>query len=259
MVTAAGCSQLWSPPSSQASPSVQRSLPAIQQLPATPVPSLASSDKLPSLLEGILTPVPESVDIAKQVIPDKAGEPVIISTPTAYSQSGTSYGAVATATPRPQSGPGTTASTPVQPSATPLATPVSSGIPSLVMRPSVSALGVGQETDIQVLLTSAPTGVSGFILDMEIVNPGVAEIVTGVFPNFSLGTSSTLPDASARLQAVDLSQDVNPSPDEVTLANIGVRGLYAGTTEIRIVIVRVDDDNGLPVDPEVQSITLTVQ
>ena len=250
MVTTAGCSQLWSPPSSQASTPVQRSLPVAQQRVASPAAHLQSGGELSPLFKSILTPNPAVAEYGtSQVGPAESQAPL------------GGGGDSATATPPPptsNAGPSY-----LDPTASSVPLPVSAGAtelpPKLVLDADAINFGVGQDVTVRLLLTSAPTGVSGFILNVEIADAKVAEILSATFPSFGLATASTLPAASTKLQAVDLSQLVNPTSDKVLLATVKVRGIAPGTTDLRVVVTRVDDDDGQPVNPPAPPITLTVQ
>lgn len=251
MVTAAGCSQMWSPPQGQEPMTTARSLPVPAETSALDAPHLKVGSVLSPLIKNMLTPHPSALEAAglpsSPVVqaPAISGGPIAEATVTG---SGIQLAETATATP-----------TTGVPTATPLPQPAPQGPPTLLLDVANSNTGVGQEVEIQLLLSSAPTGISGFILDLEISDPQIAEIVSGTFPSFGLATVSTLPAASAKMQAVDLSQIANPTSDEVLLATVKVKGKARGSTEIRVIITRVDDDDGQPVDPPTQPIMLTVQ
>ncbi|MCI0841961.1 MAG: hypothetical protein J4N64_09305, partial [Chloroflexi bacterium] len=82
---------------------------------------------------------------------------------------------------------------------------------------------------------------------------------SGLVPAFALALPLDVPTFSARMQVADLSQMINPTSDEVLLATVKVRGIAPGTTDLRVVVTRVDDDDGQPVNPPAPPITLTVQ
>ena len=266
MVTAVGCSQLWSPPSSQASTPVQRGLPVPQQRVASPAPHLQSGGELSPLFKSILTPNPAVAEYGtSQVGPAESQAPLggggDSATTTEGRGSASQPPRTTTATPPPP----TSDAGPSYPDATassvplPVSADATELTPKLVLDADAIKFGVGQDVTVRLLLTSAPTGVSGFILNVEIADSKVAEILSATFPSFGLATASTLPAASTKLQAVDLSQLVNPTSDEVLLATVKVRGIAPGTTDLRVVVTRVDDDDGQPVNPPAPPITLTVQ
>ena len=257
LVTAVGCNQLWSPSPGQAPPAVGRGLP-IQQPTVPSAPHLELGSKLSPLFLSILTPNPASTDDSAMLIsatdrePAAGGDDVIPDTRPDQQQ----FSRVPTPAPGHN---GTTASMPAETPVSVSAPAPLGGPPTLILEAANSTVSVGQDVELRLSLSRAPTGLSGFILELQISDPSVAEILSGTIPNFGLATVSALPADSAKIQAVDLSQLVNPTSSEVLLCTFMLKGIVPGTTEVRVLVSRVDDDNGQPLNPIAHPIRLTVQ
>ena len=149
--------------------------------------------------------------------------------------------ATAAPTPTPTSAPGSTA-TPA-PTATPQPTATPSGATLAI---DDDSLAVGQTTLVRITLPNAPTGVAGFVVQISVANPSVAEIAAVNFPNYGLSLNEpvTFPTGSVRSMAVDLQQIIRPGETDFELITVEVRGTGAGSTAITASFDSIDDDNG---------------
>lgn len=108
---------------------------------------------------------------------------------------------------------------------------------------------LGDTVSIDVTVDLLPAGISGFDMDIEIVNPAKA-IITGVnfSPNFALTNENLKVDGSTvRIIGVDLGDFgmVGPGDTNVLLATLRVQGLAEGVTTIQVRSMnRMDDDEG---------------
>jgi hypothetical protein len=105
--------------------------------------------------------------------------------------------------------------------------------------------GVGSITTLNVMLSEAPNGLSGYNITVSLSNSGVAEIISVEFPGWaSLNSNGSLPADSVFLKAADLNNQTKSGATNVLLATLTVRGDAQGSSEVRPIINQIDDDNG---------------
>ena len=116
-------------------------------------------------------------------------------------------------------------------------------------------------TTVGVVLTSAPTGLSGYYLDLTVENPGVARIDSATYPDaFGLTTDPNVGSdgASITLEAADMEDAIEPGATDVTLATVTVTGATPGNVEIAVEPRQFDADDGSAFTPATQTGTVTV-
>lgn len=160
---------------------------------------------------------------------------------------------VDTPTPTPTAVPTRTATPVPTPTASPTPRP---GRPTLDVQ--ASTVAVLDTVSIPIVLSEAPTGVSGFDLDVTLSDPAVARISDIQFPGFGISEHEMLSSARARLRAVDSEDAVESGARNVVLATVGLQGLAQGTTSVTVRILRLDDDRGNAIQPEYTAGTLRV-
>lgn len=111
---------------------------------------------------------------------------------------------------------------------------------------------------VPIVLDNAPTGLSGFVMDVSIDNPAIASIVGVDFPASFLTSQTPPTDSRWRLVAVDLQRLIERGATQATLATLRVQGHDAGTTKVHLQVVKMDDDDGNPMQPRVMPGTVTV-
>jgi len=108
------------------------------------------------------------------------------------------------------------------------------------------------------MLSTAPTGLSGFDIELTLEEGAIAEFVAVDFPDFGLTSAFPLPGDSVRLRAVDLN-DVVPNDSVISLlVSVHVRGTSPGSTAIIPIVHVMDDESGDPIDAAVVQASLTV-
>lgn len=117
----------------------------------------------------------------------------------------------------------------------------------------VNAVGGTATVDL-ILDTAHINGTSGYIIDLAIADPSVAEI-TAVTYNASLGgmTDTTdLPFSTGHIGWVDTGEVLQAPGGEtdLILATLTVRGLSSGSTSLNTDMVLVTDDNGNSMIPQ---------
>ncbi|NOQ48529.1 MAG: hypothetical protein GQ576_05255, partial [Methanococcoides sp.] len=97
--------------------------------------------------------------------------------------------------------------------------------PALSFVPEAVSVIEGQETEIQIMASAFPEGLSGYNLTVVIDNPTVAEIVSIEYPAWvSINNSSSMPGTSIYLKAVDGGSVVQAGAEGVVLATLTVSG-----------------------------------
>jgi len=124
--------------------------------------------------------------------------------------------------------------------------------------PADLTLPPGGTAEVSYVLDSAPSGIAGYMMVLELTNPGVADITAVQFPSWgSLNNVTTLPADRVQLSAVDLELIVGPGATQVPLATITIRGQNAGVTEVRIASIQLTADGGDNIQPSIPSLRVT--
>ncbi|MCM1987633.1 NosD domain-containing protein [Methanococcoides seepicolus] len=119
--------------------------------------------------------------------------------------------------------------------------------PDLSFVPEVASVIEGQETEIQIMASAFPDGLSGYNLTVDIVDPTIAEIVNIEYPAWAtLNESSSMPGTSIYLRVLDGDNIVQAGAEDVVLATLTVSGKEFGSTglTIRLSDEGMDDDSG---------------
>lgn len=123
-----------------------------------------------------------------------------------------------------------------------------------------ATVGPSETTTVRIVLSNAPSGLSGYNLELSVADPEVASIQDATYPeSLGLTTDPRIDNGeSVRLEAADLDGTVQPGASNVTLATVTVRSRAAGETRLSVASIHVDDDDGNRLDPASQPATLTV-
>jgi hypothetical protein len=111
---------------------------------------------------------------------------------------------------------------------------------------------------VHIVLDHAPAGLSGFVMEVSIDNPAIASIVGVDFPASFLTSQTPPADSHWRLVAVDLQRLIERGATQATLATLRVQGQAVGTTKVHLQVVKMDDDDGNPMQPQVMPGSVTV-
>ncbi|AKB30298.1 Chitin binding protein [Methanosarcina siciliae T4/M] len=121
---------------------------------------------------------------------------------------------------------------------------------TLYFDPESSSVSENESTEISVLASNFPAGLSGYNLTVAIDDPAVAEIINIEYPSWALITeNSTLPGTSIYLKAVDGGDTVQVGAADVVLATLTVSGKEKGSANLSIEVDRLDDDSGNVIEP----------
>ena len=109
-------------------------------------------------------------------------------------------------------------------------------------------MGGTATADIELTITD-DRGLSGFIFDVTIENPEVAEIAEVTLPPFGLFLVSDLPSDTANIRALDLAGIIEGSVGDMVIATLTFDLLEAGETNITLSVTSLDDDDGSTLIP----------
>ncbi len=107
-------------------------------------------------------------------------------------------------------------------------------------------------TTVDVVLTNAPDGLSGYYLDVTVDEPDVARIESASYPDrFALTSDPEIgaDGASATLEAADVDGAVQSGSVDVTLVTITVSVLEPGETTLSVEPRQFDADGGAVFSP----------
>ncbi len=121
-----------------------------------------------------------------------------------------------------------------------------------------TVVDLGARATIPITLSSAPKGLAGYRIEVAVADTDVATVEDVTFPEFGLVRRVPSAGPELRLAAADLTRRVEPGAVDATLATLVVVGTRLGTTELRIRVDMMSDDDGGPMTPEAHGATLTV-
>jgi len=119
----------------------------------------------------------------------------------------------------------------------------------------------GGNITLALNLTFAPKGLSGYNVNLSVSNSTVAQIMEVSFPAWASSMNSAGPLPATRdilIKASDVNSLVEIGASEIPLANVTVRGLSHGVTEITLSRTNFDDDDGTDIPHMLVNGTLTV-
>ncbi len=221
---------------------------------ATPTPALAPATATPTAVPPAATPTPMP-RLSPSPAPRRGGSDDS-GQGSGHSGSGREP-AIPTPTPRPF----TPAPTPtlVPPTPTPAqgGTDGGDGTPLLSLTASRTSLAVGETVPVEVVLSEAPTGLSGF--DLTVESASGVEVVQAELPEFGLVSISPVPSRTIRLRAADLNEVVSAGMHQTVLARLYLRGQVSGSAALSIRLTTLDDERGYPVSVRLVSTTVSVR
>ena len=136
---------------------------------------------------------------------------------------------------------------------------ISGSTVSLYFDPESSSVSENESTEISVVASNFPAGLSGYNLTVSIDDPAIAEIVDIEYPSWALITqNSTLPATSIYMKTVDLEDSVKEGAADVVLATLTVSGKEKGSANLSIGVKRLEDDSGDSIEPALLAGTIEV-
>jgi len=93
-----------------------------------------------------------------------------------------------------------------------------------------------------------PKGLSGYEISVYIADPTVAKISEVTLPTWvALYDIVEQTDSKVRVRVADINEKIKPGNSNVELLTLKIVGVSQGTTEIPIVVNKMDDDDGNPI------------
>ncbi len=120
--------------------------------------------------------------------------------------------------------------------------------------------GSGGSTSLNLMLDAAPTGLTGYSINVTIGDPSIARITNVSFPEWALLTDVTpsLPGSAFRLKATDLNSQVQEGATNITLATLLIQGLGEGETPVILTLNLMNDENDNVIHPSLPPGMLSV-
>ncbi|WP_082092987.1 PKD domain-containing protein [Methanosarcina siciliae] len=129
---------------------------------------------------------------------------------------------------------------------------ISGSTVTLYFDPASSSVSENESTEINLVASNFPAGLSGYNLTVAIDDPAIAEIVDIEYPSWALITeNSTLPGTSIYMKTVDLEDSVKEGAADVVLATLTVSGKESGSANLSIGVKRLEEDSGDSIEPEI--------
>lgn len=119
---------------------------------------------------------------------------------------------------------------------------------------------VGQAPkEVNVILDSAPGGLSGYDITLSVSDPSLATIAAASKPGWAtIGTVGSTPAGSIQITGADINDQVQSGAAGVTLGTVAIQALDVGTVTLTITVTALDDDTGTPIEATTQSATITL-
>lgn len=117
-----------------------------------------------------------------------------------------------------------------------------------------------ESTTYVIQMDNAPNGLSGYDMVVTLDNTAVADITGVTYPSWAQMTlNPTMPADTIHIGGVDNNQQIYPgSTGPFTLATITVRGSAAGTSNIVLSALKMDDDAGNAITATLNTGAITV-
>ena len=116
---------------------------------------------------------------------------------------------------------------------------------------------IGEIVSVPLILTQAPDGLAGFLMEFSLSDVSVGSIVSVEFPEYGLTYEAVTDGSQVRFAAADLFQLFEAGATDSTLAFVNIQGMSEGSTMLQLGVVQMDDDNGDPITPQVFDGTFT--
>lgn len=129
--------------------------------------------------------------------------------------------------------------------------------PTLVVEDA--SVGVGERTTVPVKVTSAPRGIAGYSLSVNLTGDSATIVGGSTNGDLKLATANvTNGGTTIRLGGVDLNDAIGNSSGEVQLGTITVRGESNGEASLEVNANGIDTDAGTEMQPATESGTVSV-
>jgi len=131
---------------------------------------------------------------------------------------------------------------------------------TLTISPPGVTLLPGSTVTYELDINTLPAGLSDYQLDFQLTNPSAGQVTRVSFPAWALAKNvSSLPAGRVTISASDLGKAVEDGAAGTTLASVTVEAEAAGTSNVKLQNVRIDDDHGGYINPDTTTAQLIVK
>jgi len=131
--------------------------------------------------------------------------------------------------------------------------------PTLYIEASKDTIYVGENIEVNIMLSTAPNGLSGYNISISVSNSSIARIFKLKPPEWAaLQVNGSISEGTVWIRVVDLYEKVQPGSGNIILASIVLEGLSEGVAEIIVRANAMDDDYGDPILVPEASFTISV-
>lgn len=116
----------------------------------------------------------------------------------------------------------------------------------------------GETAEVYLILSSAPSGLSGYSLGVRVQPEGSAVVTAVTFPGWAgLSDAEGIPGQDLRIRAADLGGEVRENAEDVLLATLTIPGVSMQPVSIGVSDLFYDDNNGARIIPSTIQVTVT--
>jgi len=132
--------------------------------------------------------------------------------------------------------------------------------PAISISPPAVTLMSGSSVTYNIRISGLEAGLSGYRMQVKVTNPNAGQITAVSFPDWATGPKAThLPSDNVTVSATDLAQKVEDGASGVTLVSVTVTATGAGTANIKIQNLSMQDDHSGAFSPDLATAKLTTQ
>ncbi len=103
---------------------------------------------------------------------------------------------------------------------------------------------VGETGETNLILDSAPEGLSGYTLTITTDNSNVATVVSATFPDWVQLSDMELTSSGYQIKGIDLEDKLTAGASGIVLATLQVKGVSDGSVTLNVIPGQMDDDGG---------------
>ena len=131
---------------------------------------------------------------------------------------------------------------------------------TITLSPPGVTLLPGSTVTYVVGISSLPAGLSDYQLDFKLTNSAAGSITRVSFPSWAkLSKTSSLPAGQVSISARDVGKAIEDGAAGTTLVSITVEAVAAGTSNVKLSNITIDDDHGGYINPDSATAQLTVK
>ena len=113
--------------------------------------------------------------------------------------------------------------------------------------------------EINIMMDSAPTGLSGYTMNISLSNNNAT--ISGLsLPSWAaVWDSSSTPTNEIQISAADINDNILPGATNILLATLEITALEVGSAPPNIVFSELDDDVGSPITVTIEAALITFE